>query len=1792
MKSKPNLFASASISLAAFVVLAMVQSVQATTFTWTQSLAATQTWTTAANWSGSSVFADGTANELKFFSDITTALANGTNAITTSVPTTGTMNILTLNGKGAAATGASVITIGTNATTWTLDGTAPTVNLNGVNGAQALNYTIATNLTLAQATTAFTGDGTAGFNFTGIISGSGNAITKSGASILTLSGANTYSGGTTLSAGKIVVGFSDSALGTGALTVSGNASLNTALGGGVRNLANAISINSGTTLSLDSGWADLTLSGNLSGAGNIAQASVGNVYFSGTNTNTGKIAVGDGSHVDVFQFAKTASLYNSSAGSWTASNILVKSNGALVLNVGGTNEFTTGNVTSVLTNLGGANGTSTTGFASGSFIGFDTTNASGGTFTVADTIANSTGTGGGAVGVKKLGPNTLVLSGPNTYTGATAISAGTLQNGSASVFTNKSALSMSGTGTFDLGGFDASVTNVSASVAGNTIINNGSLDATLTISAQATQITALIKDGTTKKLAVNISNANSSVVDSFAPGTTQNTFSGGLTLSNNATGTRLRISNLVTTTGSAGAITSSPFGRGAITIGQANTDKAMILLDTTANITLANDIIVNTALGTDAPGAIRADKTGTILSGQITANLANAKVIVAAAGGVTVTGKVTGSNGLEVGASTYTGTVSASAANDYTGATPINYGTLSLTGASGAIASSSGVTIGNTGTLKLDNLLTANNTNRLKDTGTVTMNGGTLNFSNNAGALNYSETTGVLTIAAGANNITASQAAIGQTSVLTFASLAQTGGAVDFTGTSMGVDNRNAIKFTTAPTLSNGIIAGLVTYGASAGWAAYDATNGVGAATYTDIAALGSTIADGSTTNVRIASAGTSANIALGSATTSVNTLLQGFTTAATVDTAGKTLRTSGIMSGAGQQALTIGAAVGDGTLTALTAGSSLSIINKSANAVTINAPIADYSASGLNVSGSVTLNGVNTYTGPTVIGGGTLTLGSAFNQTLAGVISGSGGLTKSGAGTLILSNANTYTGATTLSVGTLQLRNAGAVASSAVTMSSGSTLQLRADGDTTFSPASIAVAGSSAVNYNYNVDAITGGTTGKTLTLANVATQWGPASTTDTFNVTGGTGSGYTLAMGSGASGTGGLQIWNNTTVNSNTAGVTLKIAGGIAVNYNGSYTLGLVGAGNVTVGPLVNNQTSGGQKNLTTTFGGSGTIQLDGANNFGAATGTISTTGTLKLNNAAALTGLSTLTISGAATIDNITGTSITLANPAQNWNSNFTFGGTSALNLGTGAVTMNAARQVTVNGTGALTVGGAISGSGFDLTKAGTGTMIVSGANTYTGATNVNAGTLRLGGVGALGNGTLNTSGVTVGGSGILDLGGIATTATVPLTLNSSAVGFDVGCFYNTGASVTFGGTVMLNANARIGAGNIVLNNTITGNSKNLLRDGVGTLELSNSGTVALAALQANRGTIQVDAGTTLNVTGIGIGTGSGVGSGLILNGGTVTSSSATAATFASSANAGTSGTLTLNSGTLTVFGLAKGGTAVATFNATFNGGTLKATADNAAYFTGANNAKVQSGGALIDDGGFAITVGQALIEDTSSTGGGLTKSGSGNLTLSGTNTYKGSTTIAGGTLAIASTGSIAASSQIILGATTTLDVSAVSGFTVGALNAQTLSGTGTVNGDITIGGSGTFVIGNTPGTMTFNNNLALTSISNFEINGFDAGQYDLAVGRAGSQAVSFGGTLNLMFASGFNTNGSVKIFDFETYTGTFTTVNPVNLATGFTASFDPATGYVTVVPEPAAGLLGGLGLLALLRRRRVA
>jgi autotransporter-associated beta strand protein len=357
---------------------------------------------------------------------------------------------------------------------------------------------------------------------------------------------------------------------------------------------------------------------------------------------------------------------------------------------------------------------------------------------------------------------------------------------------------------------------------------------------------------------------------------------------------------------------------------------------------------------------------------------------------------------------------------------------------------------------------------------------------------------------------------------------------------------------------------------------------------------------------------------------------------------------------------------------------------------------------------------------------------------------------------------------------------------------------------------------------------------------------------------------------------------------------------------------------------------------------------------------------------------------------------------------------------------------APTITVNAlaTGrAATISATLAGSA-GITKNGSGTLILSGANTNTGALTVSAGTLRLGATTGLGDGVNNASDLVVSGSGILDLAGISPVANPSLTLNSTANGFDVGAFYNSGSTTSvFSGPITLGRQTRVGAGNVLLTGPISGGGYNFIRDGLNTLTLTNSGNVAFGSLQINRGTLAVGAGAMLNFTAMNVGSGNSVGSTLTLNGGTVNCSGFTQ--FGTGIGSA-SGTLNLNAGTLTVTNFAKGNV---TFNVNFNGGTLKAGASNPNFLTNATSLKVLAGGAVIDDGGFAITI-RPPLTDINSTGGGLAKLGSGTLTLSGTNTFTGPTLINAGTLALTGNASLAASSPIFVNSNATFDVSGLS------------------------------------------------------------------------------------------------------------------------------------------------------------
>ena len=152
------------------------------------------------------------------------------------------------------------------------------------------------------------------------------------------------------------------------------------------------------------------------------------------------------------------------------------------------------------------------------------------------------------------------------------------------------------------------------------------------------------------------------------------------------------------------------------------------------------------------------------------------------------------------------------------------------------------------------------------------------------------------------------------------------------------------------------------------------------------------------------------------------------------------------------------------GELDSTPTGSALSgvTVNTNANNVSFDGVISGSGSITKTGAGTLILSGTNTYSGGTTISAGTLSIGSDTNigsgtntignkgtlllsgngtytndwtlsgagsaiatdnnNTLAGVLSGNGGLTKTGAGTLTLSGTNTYTGMTTVRSGTLAL--------------------------------------------------------------------------------------------------------------------------------------------------------------------------------------------------------------------------------------------------------------------------------------------------------------------------------------------------------------------------------------------------------------------------------------------------------------------------------------------------------------------------------------------------------------------------------------------------------------------------------------------------------------------------------------------------------------------------------------------------------------------------------------------------
>jgi autotransporter-associated beta strand protein len=218
-----------------------------------------------------------------------------------------------------------------------------------------------------------------------LVGGAGSSLTKVGAGTLTLSGANSYSGGTLLNAGTLAVG-SASAIGTGTLQMAGGATLRANVP--ALTLANALSLSSGTA-TIDTGSHDLGLIGVISGTGTFSKTGAGLLTLSGANTYSGATWIQEGTlrmgGVDVLPNQTAVQV---SAGAIFDLSGMTQSVGSL---------SGTGNVL-----LGG------------------TTLTAGGN----DGSTTFSGTISGAGSLLKTGTDTLTLNGTNTYTSVTQVFGG------------------------------------------------------------------------------------------------------------------------------------------------------------------------------------------------------------------------------------------------------------------------------------------------------------------------------------------------------------------------------------------------------------------------------------------------------------------------------------------------------------------------------------------------------------------------------------------------------------------------------------------------------------------------------------------------------------------------------------------------------------------------------------------------------------------------------------------------------------------------------------------------------------------------------------------------------------------------------------------------------------------------------------------------------------------------------------------------------------------------------------------------------------------------------------------------------------------------------------------------------------------------------------------------------------------------------------------------------------------------------------------------------------------------
>jgi fibronectin-binding autotransporter adhesin len=872
----------------------------------------------------------------------------------------------------------------------------------------------------------------------GLIDQTGGTLRVHNGSTLYLTGANSSSSVYNLTGGTLEIGGNSLKAGYGGTPNPYQFNLG---GGTIKVIESALVTTVNATLAsgvstIDTNGLGATWSGVLSGNGGLAKVGAGKLTLSGLNTYSGSTLL-------------------------DAGTLAVGSNAAL-----GTGTLTF------------ASGTTLQAAANGLTLANTLTLNGTDTIDTQSTAMALSGSLGGTGGLAKIGTGALKVSGANTYSGETTVTAGTLQAGASNTFSAASAFTVGAGAFLDVNGFNQTIGSLAGA---GTVTNNGAGAATLTAGGDNTSTTfsgtlqngrsalGLAKTGTGTltlsgvntyrggttvnggTLAVSSDNnlGDGSGGLAFGGGTLQ--FLSGFTSNravtlNSGGGTFDTNGNNAAWGGTIGGVGSlTKIGTGKLTLSGSNTYTGGTIINAGTLAVSADNNLGNASGGISFNGGML-QFNGSFFSNRAITLKAGGGTFDTNGNGPLLTGSISGPGGLtKVGI----GDLSLAGASTYSGPTNVLLGTLAA-GATSVFSPASAFTVVSGGALNLNGF--NQSIGSLAGDGLVGNAGpgpATLTTGGNNSSTTFS---GVIFDAPGAMSLTKA----GTGTMILSGDNSYTGGTTISAGTLQLGDGGTSGSIV-GNVANNGIFAvnrsDVFTFGGlisgtgafqqnGTGTTIFTANNTYGGATTVSAGTLQAgaantfapssavTVASGATLNLanfnqKVGSLTGAGSVTLGSAT-----LTTGNDNTST--TFSGTISGSGGLSKIGAGVLTLsGVNIYSGGTTL--AGGTLSLANNQAlgtGALTTTGSVVDY-ANGVTIANAIVINSNTTQL--------QVTIGTA---TQAGVISELNSprpLEKIGAGALILAAANTYTGPTTVSAGTLVVN--GSIASSAVTVNSGATL-------------------------------------------------------------------------------------------------------------------------------------------------------------------------------------------------------------------------------------------------------------------------------------------------------------------------------------------------------------------------------------------------------------------------------------------------------------------------------------------------------------------------------------------------------------------------------------------------------------------------------------------------------------------------------------------------------------------------------------------------------------------------------